>query len=760
MSPGKISPDHCSRLYGRKKDMDYLLGRISSKGITALAGRPKMGKTWLLEELARQHSGSGYLVGYNECRGEHDQVLRTLSNLYSSWLAEAKNSDQAKIILEQNRGQWVGKVGKAIASLLSMALPENVGATVRDVFQELATIDANLKNGALNLTTLPYDQALELLTLLSRLTSGKSMILIFDAWEKSSSIKSDKNILEGYLNHIMDWPQCHIFLGIRYPEFGKPDSDDNGWSSAKELEKLSAMAHCYVLGPMDLSDSDERKQMIHNIKEIVPAASVVSENKLLEMIDGFPGVLDRWFSPSHKLKMQDWHDLECVANNALELRYPEFHYLFSSLTIEQRKLAIRAAVLPRLNSELWGFLREIILDGIAPDAIHELNILNVFEGRDYPFYGHDTRHTAAWKWFASQNAYKSTSRFEVEAMIFALCGKINGPGMENFPYVLAIHQMALILADLGLVEMMTLSLSAMILLGMGVKKEGGKIFYAIYREAAITDAENLILGHPETAHLIASSIAYDYVQNLTDGNYESAADTINRHANLLKIEECSAIQNLSLAYFDFVIFGIERRERPLSKSGVHLLADTLKKVFLINEELPAFRQRYAKYLQICILDNSNLQEEREQFLNEMRHVAMANVGDRDTMAIFVATVAESINMGLADEKINELEDLTERFPDETSFQCALGMAFFYLISGAKAQGNITLAFKYLALLRAHLSRHAQNLFLTRIMCRSIGELLDGASGQALEDLKNEAEALLAFMDGKNLDINYGPWGFR
>ena len=46
-------PDRRGDLFGRAPDVDYLVARVASKGLTAVAARPKMGKTWLLQEVGR-----------------------------------------------------------------------------------------------------------------------------------------------------------------------------------------------------------------------------------------------------------------------------------------------------------------------------------------------------------------------------------------------------------------------------------------------------------------------------------------------------------------------------------------------------------------------------------------------------------------------------------------------------------------------------------------------------------------------------------
>jgi hypothetical protein len=39
-------PDRPERFFGRQRDLKHLVGRARHKGITAVAGRPQMGKSW------------------------------------------------------------------------------------------------------------------------------------------------------------------------------------------------------------------------------------------------------------------------------------------------------------------------------------------------------------------------------------------------------------------------------------------------------------------------------------------------------------------------------------------------------------------------------------------------------------------------------------------------------------------------------------------------------------------------------------------
>ena len=64
MATPKPFPDRRERLFGRAPDLEALCARVRFKGLTAVAARPQMGKSWLLAELARR------LVGFSKSAGE------------------------------------------------------------------------------------------------------------------------------------------------------------------------------------------------------------------------------------------------------------------------------------------------------------------------------------------------------------------------------------------------------------------------------------------------------------------------------------------------------------------------------------------------------------------------------------------------------------------------------------------------------------------------------------------------------------------
>ncbi len=376
--------DRRERLFGRKPDVDYLLGRAQSCGLTAVIGRPKMGKTWLLEETARRLTEQGYLVGYHECRGQSsDLLLRTVADLYSRWLSNAGLVEQAKSLWRRHKDRCITAAGQAVGRLfegvISLGAPPfaKVAELARQSFDGLARADGDLRTGGLHLSPLDYDQALELLRILADVSQTKMpIILVLDAWEKSTSIRFEHRTLSAFLSHITDWRDTHVVLGIRRPDHDNPQGEDVASAYAADLSNASASASVYPLGRMGTDQDDERNRMLSAVRAGVKAAADVPDDNLVGLIDGFPGVLDRWLAPT-QTQMATVQDLRREALNAQKYRYREFDTILPALQPQERAFAVRVAIFPLLATETWATFRACLL-GDIPEAIwHDLCVKGV-----------------------------------------------------------------------------------------------------------------------------------------------------------------------------------------------------------------------------------------------------------------------------------------------------------------------------------------------------------------------------------------------
>ena len=318
-------------MFGRKPDLEIILSRAKQKGFTAVVGRPKMGKTWLLQEVGRQLHEVGYLVGYHECLGESDQMLRVVCDLYSRWLLVAGNIEQAHSLWERHKHSWISKAGIAVGTVFSKiatvkGLPEGIGKLVEETFQGLSRADLDLKTGGILISPLAYEQAHELVSILHQV-SQQSLVLIFDAWEQSASPDMEHKSLAAFLSHLDDWPRCHVLLGVRHPE--KTDPTNQVFEAVKDLKQSApGSADIYELPLMHLDDATERHNIAAYVRNKIPAANLADDEKLLRMVNAFPGVLDDWLRGTHQ-RMKNLDDMAKVALDAQAYRYREFDTLLS-----------------------------------------------------------------------------------------------------------------------------------------------------------------------------------------------------------------------------------------------------------------------------------------------------------------------------------------------------------------------------------------------------------------------------------------------
>jgi hypothetical protein len=85
LAPASTNPNPAEPrpFFGRQVDLDYLLGRARTTGLTAVMGRPQEGKTRLLEEARDKLREQGLIVGYAESTGQYgDVLLRAVRNAY------------------------------------------------------------------------------------------------------------------------------------------------------------------------------------------------------------------------------------------------------------------------------------------------------------------------------------------------------------------------------------------------------------------------------------------------------------------------------------------------------------------------------------------------------------------------------------------------------------------------------------------------------------------------------------------------------
>jgi hypothetical protein len=99
---------------------------------------------------------------------------------------------------------------------------------------------------------------------------------------------------------------------------------------------------------MQLADAVEQARLILYVqRDIAAAAARADDPTLLDLIEGYPGVLYQWTNPYLREHMRTQTDLARVAAAAHRNRFPELNDLLPPLDGDLRRLAIRLALLPR-----------------------------------------------------------------------------------------------------------------------------------------------------------------------------------------------------------------------------------------------------------------------------------------------------------------------------------------------------------------------------------------------------------------------------
>jgi hypothetical protein len=338
-------------LFGREDDLRRLLDRTRFKGLTAVVARPQMGKSWLLTELARrlvhQHEPP-HLVGFAESAGQTpDLLLRAVVDLYSRWLADAGYRQQAKMVREQQSGNLLPAVAKAVAKMINEAgqIAKPITGVVEDAINGLIATNQTLTTGGIQLPTLQYEQARDLVSLTHRISSRR-IALILDQWELSPDPRFEAKTLHAFLHHLEEWPPCHVVMALRPDEPARDEVE-------KLARSLPGTARTYALHEMKL-DRDEGDRLTAYLRKTVPAAVHESDEDLLGLVDGYPGVLYQWTRDYQCAHMQTLSDLQEVADDAQEYRFSDLSEFLPGLDGDQRRLAIRLALLPVGGGELFA----------------------------------------------------------------------------------------------------------------------------------------------------------------------------------------------------------------------------------------------------------------------------------------------------------------------------------------------------------------------------------------------------------------------
>jgi hypothetical protein len=86
--------------------------------------------------------------------------------------------------------------------------------------------------------------------------------------------------------------------------------------------------------------------------------------------------------------------LQTLAEDAQRYRYSEIEQLLPSLSVDERTLALRLALLPAIDLNQSEIYHDVLFDSIDRKLIYILHFKKVLVGDGFPTYGHQTRHAA------------------------------------------------------------------------------------------------------------------------------------------------------------------------------------------------------------------------------------------------------------------------------------------------------------------------------------------------------------------------------
>ncbi len=681
--------DRRKELFGRSGHIAALVKRAGSKGLTAVAARPLMGKTWTLQELGRTlWEEHGYLVGYHECTGPTtDLFLRAVADLYARWLASATYRKQAKSLWRRHKGSAITGLGQAVGTVVaafeSAFAPwrfrsGKVGGLVSKAFDGLAGANRDLTSGGQELPQLSYDQARDLVKLVAAL-SDKPIVLILDAWEQSELLKSEYRMLQGFVGHLDDWPRCHIFAGLRL------EAPAHGF--AADLAASRSEAKIFPLDAMDLADVAERQRMLNCLRERVMATRDVDDDKIIGMVAGFPGVLNYWMSDGNRQAMADTNDLQSIAAEAQAYRYREFEELLAGLSDGNLTLALRLALFPRLDEFGWRAFRAILLHDLDESLIHELSIRQVLAGREFPTFGHETRHAAAQRWFVTHNRYGTLVREEAENLIFRLGAGVHSLAEETRPLSAAIVAMVPLAAELGLGDEIGAIQCAAMSLFPDIPPPDSSLLLKGARPAVARD--------PQVSTLIAMALVNTHADAKNEGDLKRRDSLLDELRALSSGHSEDAAVRERLAGGLFNTLNHAKDEGDLRRRDS--LLDELRALSSGHPEDAAAREKLAMGL-FNTLNHAKREDDlprRDSLLDELRALSSGHPED--------AAVRQQLAMGLSntlvdakdeedlprrDSLLDELRALSSAHPDDAAVRERLAMGLFNTLYHAKDEGNL------------------------------------------------------------------------
>ena len=326
-----------------------------------------MGKTSLAHQSI-DGLGTTVLSGWAESTGEHsDLLLRALSNLYTSWLANASYREQAIALWRTRQRDTTKAIAGFMKEILGIApmSPPALTKIVTGLLEGLVKTNDHLRHGVVA-PRLSYDVAKDLVTLIYDL-SKRRLVLVLDNFERSPALEEEQLALTTFLRK-GGWRGAHLLVLSR-DECIKP---------LRRLASESPAASLIELKFLELNEEDS-KTLLAETRKSIEVAREVSDEQLLALIDGYPGVIHWWLDRPDHSSLSTLNDLIEAAHDAHANRYRNLGDLIRGLPMDGKRLAARLAMLPQITSQSPNELTEFFLWGRNAADIEKLQADGVLD---------------------------------------------------------------------------------------------------------------------------------------------------------------------------------------------------------------------------------------------------------------------------------------------------------------------------------------------------------------------------------------------
>lgn len=485
-----LFPDRRQTLFGRTQELSQIKHLSEMAGVTFVSGRPQIGKSTLLIEAIRQLSQQHepFLVGYTRCFGG-DVFIRVVADLYARWLSDSTYLEQAKVVFEQQKVDFVGRYGEGIGTFFEKLSKvggkpfEIMGSVALEGLKKLAEANRDLRTGRIALDPLAHDKARDLLLLVHRV-ARRRLVLVVDAWEKSQDVEDDALLLENLIQDIQEWPPCHVFV-VHVP---------NDLTRSKEsflFKRYPGAVHRVSVQLMNLEWHTERDSLLSYIHELVPFTAAIEDEEVIGAIDGYPEVINRWA----RLRPTNPEDLLDIADAAHRSRFSELED-FRSYARNVRRFLMRFALLPGADDPItWTNLKPILMKDVEPNDIDQLKREGILEDVSPPSLGHSRRLEAALYTFSSSNRLELIDA--CEELIFDLAERVREVSIKCHSHIEHLAILGRTITDLDINPRNAILCQCALSLGAKVRLNPSEV-------SNFTNAD--LVEHPQVAPLLAMSL--------------------------------------------------------------------------------------------------------------------------------------------------------------------------------------------------------------------------------------------------------------